>query len=132
MNNAMTNAKREINRGRRIRSRLQQVTVECAVDSISTRYPVIDISVSGVRAYCDKSLLAGQRIKVTLFFPDNVEIRCPAKVAWCKPNPLKHLFEVGIAFTQVPLDAALQLRTQLRLLRLHGAVVPRAFPKWLS
>ncbi|MDR4509979.1 MAG: PilZ domain-containing protein [Candidatus Brocadiaceae bacterium] len=72
----------------------------------SSRTPIHNIGLGGIRVYSDDKIKLGELLELELFLPDNTSFVCKAKVVWQKPLPegAKAKYDLGLQFTEVPSD----------------------------
>jgi hypothetical protein len=70
------------------------------------RRKAVDVSLGGLRVYADDPPMAGERLELELFLPDQSELLCTVEVVWVDelPEGSPARYDVGVKF--VSLDAA--------------------------
>ncbi|MBZ4395894.1 PilZ domain-containing protein [Myxococcus sp. XM-1-1-1] len=76
---------------------------------------VLDASLGGVRIYSDDAYTEGSNLEVDLFLGDGTTLECRARVAWLRklPKDAAAVYEVGLAFMDVPPEALERLKSVL-------------------
>ncbi|MBN1998066.1 PilZ domain-containing protein [candidate division KSB1 bacterium] len=78
------------------------------------RKPVVDIGMGGLRVYSDESLKTGQRLKISLYLPDNQKLSFYVKVVWIsKIFKATAKFDIGLEFIEISKEALHKLSTVL-------------------
>jgi hypothetical protein len=76
---------------------------------------VTDLSSGGVRVFSDEAHEIGARMDLELLLPSGESVALQAQVAWIEPieGGEPAAYDLGLAFTDVPADAAKKLATVL-------------------
>ena len=83
---------------------------------ISPKRRVSDLSLGGVRIYCDEWLDVGGRLELEFFLPDGSTVEARAKVAWIKemPEGAEAVYDVGMEFVELSEGAKEKLKAVLK------------------
>ncbi|MBK8011821.1 MAG: PilZ domain-containing protein [Deltaproteobacteria bacterium] len=77
----------------------------------SSRVPVTDIGLGGLRVYSDDPFRLGERLDIELFLPDASSLRCLVRVVWIVPleggDPAN--YDVGLQLLTVDGDGLKEL-----------------------
>ena len=70
----------------------------------STRKPLINIGLDGIRIYSNNKFKIGKRLEIELLLPDDDILTCTAKVVWqnALPEDATAKYEIGLQFLDVP------------------------------
>lgn len=81
----------------------------------SSRKPLTNIGLGGIRIYSDEEFKIGKRFEVELFLPDKTSMTCTARVAWLKslPEGAVAKYDVGLEFLDMPDDVLNRLEKVL-------------------
>jgi len=81
----------------------------------STRKPLVDVGLGGIRIYSDDKFKIGKRLEIELFLPDEESLTFTAKVVWQNPLPedVDAKYDVGLQFLSVPEDKLQRLQEVL-------------------
>ncbi|GAK55549.1 hypothetical protein U27_02383 [Candidatus Vecturithrix granuli] len=77
----------------------------------SSRKPLVNIGLGGVRIYSDDQFKIGKRLEIELLLPDSEILRFTAKVVWQHPLPENSAaaYDVGLQFLDIPEDGLARL-----------------------
>lgn len=68
----------------------------------SSRTPLVNIGLGGIRVYSDKSFKIGERLEIELFLPDSTSLTCNVKVVWLNSiDGSTAKYDVGLQFLEV-------------------------------
>ena len=72
----------------------------------SSRTPLVNIGLGGMRIYSDDQFKIGKRLEIELLMPDNEILRFTAKIVWQHPMPEGSVaaYDVGLQFLDIPED----------------------------
>lgn len=64
----------------------------------------VDVSIGGMRMYCDDALEIGKMLELELLAPDDEPIEFLARVVWVDtlPEDAPARYDVGLAFVELP------------------------------
>lgn len=81
----------------------------------SSRKPVVDIGLGGIRIFSDDTFKVGKRLELELFLPDGGILMFTAKVVWQKvlPEGSTAKYDVGLQFLDAPGDGLQGLKEVL-------------------
>ena len=78
----------------------------------STRNPLLNIGLGGIRIYSNERFKIGKRLEIELFLPDDDEIlKFTAKVVWqnALPEDATAKYDIGLQFLNIPEDGLQRL-----------------------
>lgn len=77
----------------------------------SSRTPLVNIGLGGMRIYSDDKFKIGKRLEIELLLPDNDILRFTAKVVWQNslPEGAAAGYDVGLQFLDIPEEGAQRL-----------------------
>lgn len=77
---------------------------------------VSNLSLGGVRIYCDERLDVGKQLGLEFFLPDGTTVETIGKVVWIKEMPpeAEAIFDVGMEFIELSEDAIEKLKEVLK------------------
>ncbi|MDQ1273914.1 MAG: hypothetical protein QG591_2544 [Planctomycetota bacterium] len=81
----------------------------------SSRSPLVNVGLGGIRVYSDKSFKIGERLEIELFLPDSTSLTCNVKVVWLNSmdGPTAK-YDVGLQFLEVESNDLSRLATLLK------------------
>jgi len=67
------------------------------------RRKAVDVSLGGLRVYADDPPMAGDRLELELFLPDQTEVVCTVEVVWVEelPEGSPARYDVGVKFVTI-------------------------------
>ena len=67
------------------------------------RRKAVDVSLGGLRVYADDPPMAGDRLELELFLPDQTEVVCAVEVVWVEelPEGSRARYDVGVKFVSI-------------------------------
>ncbi|HYY51852.1 MAG TPA: PilZ domain-containing protein [Myxococcales bacterium] len=67
------------------------------------RRKTVDVSLGGLRVYADDPPMAGDRLELELFLPDQSEVVCTVEVVWVEELPVGSpaRYDVGVKFVAI-------------------------------
>ncbi|MDY0096700.1 MAG: PilZ domain-containing protein [Candidatus Vecturithrix sp.] len=70
----------------------------------SSRKPLVNIGLGGMRIYSDDQFKLGKRLEIELLLPNDEILRFTAKVVWQHPLPQGSVaaYDVGLQFLDIP------------------------------
>lgn len=70
----------------------------------SSRSPLRNIGLGGIRVYTDRSFKIGERLELELFLPDYTSLTVNVKVVWLNPLPEESIakYDASLQFLEVP------------------------------
>jgi len=87
------------------RRRFPRVTVQvtCTIKGSTKKQSVLNMSLGGVRIYCDERVDIGQELDLQFFIPNGAVIEARGRVVWLEelPRGSKGIFDVGMELTKV-------------------------------
>lgn len=77
----------------------------------SSRRPLVNIGLGGMRIYSDDKFKIGKRLEIELLLSDDDILRFTAKVVWQNPLPESAAasYDVGLQFLDIPQDGLQRL-----------------------
>lgn len=80
------------------------------------RRSVSNLSLGGVRIYCDERVDIGQSLELEFFLPNGTTVEVMARVVWVKKLPAESeaLYDVGLEFMDLSENVVEELRTVLK------------------
>jgi hypothetical protein len=78
---------------------------------LSSRKPVVNISLGGLRIHSDEKLKVGKRVEFELMLPDDTILTCIVRIVWRRPLPVGSdaKYDIGLRFIDVSDDKLQQL-----------------------
>lgn len=69
----------------------------------SSRIPLVNVGLGGIRVYSDRSFKVCERLEIELFLPDRTSMTCTVKVVWLNQLDDKSTakYDVGLRFLEV-------------------------------
>jgi c-di-GMP-binding flagellar brake protein YcgR len=100
---------------RRKYPRLKAPILYRAASFFSSRKPLMNISLGGIRVYSDEEIRIGKRLELELFLPDGALMVCTARVVWQKtlPKGAAAKYDIGLEFLELPPEALRRLEKVL-------------------
>ena len=67
------------------------------------RRKAVDVSLGGLRVYADDPPMAGDRLELELFLPDQTEVVCTVEVVWVEelPEGSPARYDVGVKYVSI-------------------------------